>query len=70
MAAPGKLPEVIVRKLNTDITGVINAQEFQPKLRELSLTLMGGRPEAAAKYIAAETQKWNKVIDTAGIRAD
>jgi tripartite-type tricarboxylate transporter receptor subunit TctC len=64
------VPAVIVQKLNTDITGVISAQEFQPKLRELSLTLMGGSPEAAMKYIAAETEKWNKVINTAGIRAD
>jgi tripartite-type tricarboxylate transporter receptor subunit TctC len=70
VAAPSKVPAVIVQKLNTDITGVISAREFQPKLRELSLTLMGGSPEAAMKYIAAETEKWNKVINTAGIRAD
>jgi hypothetical protein len=31
---------------------------------------MGGSPEAAAKYFAAETEKWNKVIKTAGIRVD
>jgi len=31
---------------------------------------MGGTPDAAAKYFAAETAKWNKVIKTANIRAD
>ena len=67
---PSKVPAPIVQKLNADINGIIGAQEFQPRLRELGATLMGGSPEAAAKYFAAETEKWNKVIKTAGIRAD
>ena len=70
VAAPSKVPTPIIHKLNADINGIIVAQEFQPRLRELGATLMGGSPEAAAKYFAAETEKWNKVIKTAGIRAD
>jgi tripartite-type tricarboxylate transporter receptor subunit TctC len=70
VAAPSKVPAPIVQKLNADINSIIGAQEFQPRLRELGATLMGGSPEAAAKYFAAETEKWNKVIKTAGIRVD
>ena len=70
VAAPSKVPAPIVHKLNADINNIISAQEFQPRLRELGATLMGGSPDAAAKYFAAETEKWNKVIKTAGIRAD
>ncbi len=44
--------------------------EMQPKLAELGAIRMGGTPEAAVRYFAAETEKWNKVIKTAGIRAD
>jgi tripartite-type tricarboxylate transporter receptor subunit TctC len=70
VAAPSKVPAAIVHKLNADINNIISAPEFQPRLRELGATLMGGTPEAAAKYFAAETEKWNRVIKTAGIRAD
>jgi tripartite-type tricarboxylate transporter receptor subunit TctC len=70
VAAPSKVPAAIVHKLNADINNIISAPEFQPRLRELGATLMGGTPEAAAKYFAAETGKWNKVIKTAGIHAD
>jgi tripartite-type tricarboxylate transporter receptor subunit TctC len=70
VAAPAKVPATIVQKLNADINNIISAQDFQPRLRELGATLMGGTPEAAAKYFAAETAKWNKVIKTADIHAD
>jgi len=42
---------------------------IQPRLRELGVTLMGGTPEAAAGYFAAETKQWNKVIKSAINRA-
>jgi tripartite-type tricarboxylate transporter receptor subunit TctC len=49
---------------------VMSAPDMQPRLRELGVTLIGGTPEAAAKYFANETEKWNKVIKAAAIRAD
>jgi tripartite-type tricarboxylate transporter receptor subunit TctC len=70
VAAPSKVPAAIIQKLNADINGVIGAPDMQPRFAELGATRMGGTPEAAAKYFAAETDKWNKVIKTAGIRAD
>ena len=70
VAAPSKVFSAIIQKLNADINDVINAQDMQPRIAELGATRMGGKPEAAAKHIAAETDKWNKVIQTARIRAE
>src|SRR5581483_9315903 len=61
IAASSKVPAPIVRKLNADINDIINAPDVQPRIAELGATKMGGSPEAAAKYFAAETEKWNKV---------
>jgi tripartite-type tricarboxylate transporter receptor subunit TctC len=70
VAAPSKVPGEVIHKLNADINSVMSAPDLQPKLRELGVTPIGGTPEAAAKYFAIETEKWNKVIKTAGIHAD
>jgi tripartite-type tricarboxylate transporter receptor subunit TctC len=70
VAAPSKVPAAIIQKLNADVNGVINAPDMQPRFAELGATRMGGTPEAAAKYFAAETEKWNKVIKAAGLKAD
>jgi tripartite-type tricarboxylate transporter receptor subunit TctC len=70
VAAPSKVPAAVIHKLNADINSVMSAPDLQPKLRELGVTPIGGTAEAAAKYFAVETDKWNGVIKTAGIRAD
>ena len=70
IATSAKVPAPIVRKLNADINDVLSAADVQPKIAELGANRMGGTPEHASKYFAAETEKWNKVITTAGIRAE
>ncbi len=70
VAAPGKTPPAVIRKLNADIDAMLHAPDLQPRLRELGLTVIGGTPEAASSYFAQETAKWNAVIKTARIRAD
>ena len=70
VAAPAKVPAEIIRKLNADINAFIHAPDLQPRLKEIGVTPVGGSPEAAAKYFAAETEKWNGVIRAARIKAD
>ncbi len=70
VAAPAKVPAAVVQKLNADLNGIISAPDMQPRFAELGATRMGGAPETAIKYFAAETDKWNKVIKTAGLKAD
>ncbi len=70
IAAPSKVPAPIIQKLNTDINGIMKQPEMEARFRELGLTRIGGSPEEAAKYFAAETEKWNKVIKAANLRAD
>jgi tripartite-type tricarboxylate transporter receptor subunit TctC len=69
-AAPSKVPPSIIQKLNADMNAILGSQEMQPRIAELAATRMGGTPEAASKFFDAEREKWNKVIQTAGIRAD
>ena len=43
---------------------------MKARFRELSATTFGGSPSDFAKYIADETEKWGKVVRSAGLRAD
>jgi len=70
IAAPSKVPAPVIQKLNADMNGVMKMPEIEAKFRELGLNRIGGSPEDAAKYFAAETEKWNKVIKAANLRAD
>jgi tripartite-type tricarboxylate transporter receptor subunit TctC len=70
IAAPSKVPAAIVQKLNADMNAIMKQPEMEARFRELGLTRIGGSPEEAAKYFAAETDKWNKVIKAANLRAD
>lgn len=70
VAAPRGVPAPIIQKLNADMNAFLSAPDMQQRWRELGVTVIGGSPEAAAKYFAAETEKWNGVIRTAKIKAD
>jgi tripartite-type tricarboxylate transporter receptor subunit TctC len=70
IGAAAKVPADIVRKLNTDIDAWLKAPEMQSKWKDMGVTPLGGSPEAAAKFFASETVKWNRVIKAAGIRGD
>ena len=70
VAAPSKVPALIIQKLNADLNAMLNAPEMESRWRDLGITRVGGTPEFAAKYFAAETEKWNRVIKASGIKAD
>ena len=67
---PAGTPQPIVAQLNKDIGHGLHAADVQEKLSSLGMEAVGNSPQDAAKYIAAEEGKWNKVARAANIRAD
>ena len=70
VAAPAKTPPAIVQKLNADLNAMLVAPEIVARFKELGITAVGGTTEFAQKYFASETEKWNRVIKSAGIKAE
>lgn len=70
IATGAEVPKATVAQLNRDINEILRAPDLQETWRKLALDIMGGTPEEASAYVAAETTKWNKVIQTARIKAD
>lgn len=67
---PAGTPQTIVVQLNKQIAQGLRAPELQEKLSSLGMEAVGSSAQEAAKYIATEERKWNKVARAANIRAD
>lgn len=70
MGAPKKTPPEIIAKLNADVNAVLAEPAVKAKLVDLGGDPLIGPPEAFGKMIAAETEKWEKVVKAAGIKVE
>jgi len=70
MGAPKKTPPEIIAKLNKEINAVLAEPATKKRLVELGGDPLIGTPEAFAAIIAAETEKWEKVVKFAGLKIE
>ena len=70
MGAPNKTPPEIIEKLNKEINAVLAEPEMKKRLTELGGEPLISTPEAFGAMIAAETEKWGKVVTSAGLKID
>ena len=70
VCAPKGTPADIVDKLNHEINAGLTDAEFKAKLAKLGGDPFPGTPADWGKFIAAETDKWGKVVREAGVNAE
>jgi tripartite-type tricarboxylate transporter receptor subunit TctC len=70
MGAPKKTPPEIIAKLNHEINAVLAEPEMKQRLVELGGDPLISTPEAFGAMMAAETEKWEKVVKFAGIKVE
>jgi len=68
--APSRTPKDIIDKLNTEIKAIVVDPPIKEKLVSLGIEPMQLTPAEYGKLIMAETEKWTKVVKTAGMKAD
>jgi tripartite-type tricarboxylate transporter receptor subunit TctC len=69
--APTGTPDAIIAKINADVRQVLSDPELQSKfLAAQLLEPIMGSPEEFRQFIAADAQKWGKVIRGANLRID
>jgi tripartite-type tricarboxylate transporter receptor subunit TctC len=70
IAAPrGTQPEIIDR-LNREINAAFADPRMKARLADVGGTVLPGTPEDFQKFVAAEVEKWAKVVKFAGLRAE
>jgi tripartite-type tricarboxylate transporter receptor subunit TctC len=70
VVAPKGISAEIIKKLNSEINAVIADPAMQPRLVDLGISPRPMVPAAFGALIAADTEKWAKVIKVANIRAE
>ena len=70
MGAPAGTPTAIIDTLNKQINAGLADDKIKTRLSEIGTVVQGGSPVDFGKFIAAETEKWGKVIRDAGIKPE
>jgi tripartite-type tricarboxylate transporter receptor subunit TctC len=70
VVAPKNCPAEIVRKLNAEISAVVEDPEFNAQLKNMGNTAVAATPSEFAALIAHDSEKWAKVISFAGIKPE
>jgi tripartite-type tricarboxylate transporter receptor subunit TctC len=70
LSAPKNTPVEIVEKLNKEINSAFADPKMKARLADLGATPLPGSSADFGKFIAAETEKWGKVIRAGNIKAE
>ena len=70
IGAPKNTPADVVGKLNREINAALADAKIKARLADLGGTPLTGSPADFGALIADETEKWGRVIRTAGIKAE
>src|SRR5713101_8147401 len=69
IGVPKSTPVEIVDKLNKEINAGLADPKMKARLGDLGTTVLAGSPVDFGKLIAAETEKWAKVVKFSGAKA-
>jgi tripartite-type tricarboxylate transporter receptor subunit TctC len=70
MGAPKNTPKEVIGKLNGEINAILAEPDMRKRLIELGGEPLIQSPEAFGDQIRAETEKWKKVVEFAGLKID
>ncbi len=70
VCAPSKTPTEIIDRLNRETNAVLADANSKARLAELGGQAFVGTPAEFGKFVAAETDKWGKVVREAGLKPD
>jgi tripartite-type tricarboxylate transporter receptor subunit TctC len=68
MVAPPKTPPDIAAKISLAVAETLQLPDVTKRFRDLSFKPVGTSPVETAAFLKQETERWRKVISTAGIR--
>jgi tripartite-type tricarboxylate transporter receptor subunit TctC len=70
LGAPRNIPDEIVDKLNKAVNAALTDPRYRARLTDMGVSVLGSSPADFAKLIAAETEKWGKVVKFANIKPE
>lgn len=63
-------PRDIVQRLNTEMVKILTSAEVKERFGKMGVEVVAGTPDQFQRHLNAEVDRWAKVIQSAGIKAD
>jgi tripartite-type tricarboxylate transporter receptor subunit TctC len=70
IVAPRGTRKSILAKLNTEINRALGEPDLRERFAAMSVEVVGGSPEAFARYIDSEMKRWGEVVRAARIKVE
>jgi tripartite-type tricarboxylate transporter receptor subunit TctC len=70
LVAPAGTPPAIVERLNRAIEETTATPGFHQRMAAIGVDVVGGTPQAYAKFLRDDYEKWGKVVAAAGIKPE
>ncbi len=70
IVAPKGTPQAFVAKLNAEVNRALGEADLRERFATMSVEIVGGRPEAFARYIDSELKRWGEVVRAANIKIE
>ena len=70
LMAPAGTPQPIIDKLAAEVDRLLKQPELVERFAKIGATPVGGTPKQLGDFIAAETRKWQQVVQTSGAKVD
>jgi tripartite-type tricarboxylate transporter receptor subunit TctC len=67
IVAPAGTPRRVIDKLNAAIEKILRSDDVKQRFASMGVEPVGGPPEAFARHVRAESEKWARVVKTANI---
>ncbi len=69
MLVPAGTPRDVINKLQQEVARILTLPELRERLAGDGMTVVASTPEQFASFLASETAKFNRIIQTAGIKS-
>jgi tripartite-type tricarboxylate transporter receptor subunit TctC len=70
LVAPAKTPAPVIARLHQEVVKALANPDVRDKLTGQGFEIVGSSPQEFSSFVAAESEKWGKVIRDLNLRAE
>ncbi len=70
IVSPKGTPKAVVARLNAEINRALEQPDLRERFAAMSVEIIGGPPQAFARYINSELKRWGEVVRAANIKIE